>query len=182
MASLSVNTSVDTIQTAADWSSSSVSYAVGTYVYYASSATDNFNGVWVCTADHTSSASNNPVINSPYWRLYNNPTWITSTKTLSISYVSTFTHDKFTGSVYAKAASDAGGKLYIDQSGDGTWAAGTFVSNFTKAGDYTVAADAALGFSEEIILPYVRIRYVYTTNKPTTFKLFGRSSNAGIKY
>ena len=182
MASLSVNTSVDTIPVAADWSNSSVSYTVGTYVYYATSVTDNFNGVWVCTTAHTSSASNNPAAGSAYWTPYNNPCWVTSTKTLTISYVSTFTHDKFTGSVYAYASSGAGGKLYIDQSGDGTWASGTYVSNFTKSGDLQVADSTALGFSEEIILPYVRVRYVYTTNRPTTFRLFSRTADSGVKY
>ena len=180
MASLSVDTSVDTIQVADNYAAGTT-YTAGQYVYASSTVTDDFNGVWVSARN--SNTGNTPGTNPAFWTPYNNPTWITSTKTLTLAYVSTFTHDKFTGSVYAKGSSDASGALYIDQSGDGTWAAGTYVTNFSKPTGYAVTDGTALGFSEEIILPYVRIRYVYTTNRPnTTFKLFSRTANSGVKY
>lgn len=190
MASISVDTSVNQIPSAANWSNSGVSYTAGTYVFYSTSATDDFNGVWLCTANHTSSASNNPAVNSPHWtRATNGPVWLTNSKALALSYLSTYTHDKFTGSVWSN---DTGvGTLLIQQSGDGVnWDVSEAVTiasatSYTKYGDSDLASTSGYGvsFSKEILLPYIRIIFKYNgSNPPTTFRLFSRAANSGVKY
>ena len=170
MAFLGANTTTKAIPTRTGAWSSGSNYSVGQVV-------SNNSSNWIATTASTSSAPQTPDLGSAYWILYTGPLW--TTLTLTTDPLLTLTNDRFTGSVYAYSSGGAGGKLYVDQSPDGTnWD----ISNFTKGGDYTVADSTATGFSEEIILPYVRLRYVATTNVPTTFRLFGRSANAGTKY
>lgn len=191
MAFIGANTSTNAIPAVAAWSSGTT-YTPGQVV-------SNNGQNWIATLvkrTNTDSNSSNvgqvttitnvgqtPVTGSEFWSAYTGPCWVTSSKTFTSDSLLAMTHDKFTGSVYStETGSGAGGKLYIDQSGDNVWTAGTFVSNYTKGGDYSVTDGTPLGFSEEIILPYIRVRYVYTTTQPTTFKLFGRTADSGVKY
>ena len=100
----------------------------------------------------------------------------TTKKTFVSDFLKTDTHDLITGSV----SSDTGGSLYIEQSPDGVnWD----ISNFTKAAAYAHSTGGAVGFSEAIILPYWRVKFVCTADtKPTTLRLHARTSDAGVKY
>lgn len=128
-----------------------------------------------------------PVVGSEFWSKYDGLYW--STKTLITKYLSTFTHDKFVGSVFHD---DTGGttaaKLYVQQSGDGViWdVSAEYTTAAIASADQTVGSAITSGygieFSEEIILPYIRFKFVYGTNKPATLRLFGRCANAGVKY
>ena len=102
--------------------------------------------------------------------------------TFTSQHLSVFTHDKFVGSIY----SDQGGTLYIEQSGDAENWSTEAVINYTASNNTNdgidVTSDTPLGFSEEIILPYVRLRFTHNGTEPTTFKLFGRTADSGVKY
>lgn len=76
--------------------------------------------------------------------------------------------DRITGSVFA----DQAGTIYIEQSGDG----GT---NWDVSTSYALSAGASSGFSEEILLPYVRVRYVNGATNQGAFRIFARMSAAG---
>lgn len=78
--------------------------------------------------------------------------------------------DRITGSVTA----DQGGTLFIEQSADQT--------NWDVSTSYTVNAADAKGFSEELLLPYVRVRYVNGATPQATFRLTARCAAAGNKY
>ena len=79
-------------------------------------------------------------------------------------------HDRVGGSVF----SDQPGTLYIEQSGDNV--------NWDISSDYPVVANNGTGFSEEVILAYVRIRFENTGASDTTvFRLFARTSAAGSR-
>lgn len=101
------------------------------------------------------------------------------------------TRDYITGSVF----SSAGGEFYVEQSPDGVnWNPTTsgavlnFTANNVSGGTpnakYTISANISKGFSEQIILPFWRIRFVRDSGPgaPTSFQIHARTSNAGVKY
>jgi hypothetical protein len=68
---------------------------------------------------------------------------------------------RITGTVY----SDKAGTLYIDFSPDGTnWDYSTTA--------VSVSAGTGTGFSEEVVAPYARLRYVNGATAQTTFRLY----------
>lgn len=189
MASISVNTSVDKIISPVGNYQSGTSYSAGQYVFSASTATDDFNGIWKYVFP-TSASGKTPAPESPYWvPATNGPAWLTGSKTLALPYLSTFTHDKFTGSVWSN---DTGvGTLLIQQSGDGVnWDVSEAVTiasatSYTKYGDSNLASTSGYGvsFTKEILLPYIRIIFKYAgDDPPTTLRLFSRTANSGVKY
>lgn len=181
MAFLGVNTTDGTtIPTVTDYSAGTFTKGALTYV-----TSGDTQGVWLATYDSSNVA---PALNSQVWQQYFGPCW-TSTKTLTTNYLRTFTHDKFTGSVFhVDATTTTAAKLYVQQSGDGViWDLSTEYTTATiTSADKTVGAPVTTGFgikfSEEILLPYVRLKFVYGTNKPNTLRLFGRCANSGVKY
>lgn len=104
----------------------------------------------------------------------------------------TLTHDKLVGSVFSNEA----GNFYIEQSFDReNWdivnhTARNFLANTTGDETYindnepsTVTANNGSAFAEDLLLPYVRIRFVTTSgDDPTTFRLHARTSDASVKY
>lgn len=182
MAFLGVNTTDGTtIPTVSDYSTGS--FTKGALTYVTSGAT---KGVWLATADSSSVA---PAIDSQVWEQYFGPCWVTSTKTLTTNYLSTFTHDKFVGSAFhVDATATSAATLLVQQSGDGIiWDVSTSYTTATiSSADKTVGAAITTGygikFSEEIVLPYIRLKFTYGTNKPDTLRLFGRCANSGVKY
>lgn len=77
--------------------------------------------------------------------------------------------DRITGSVFA----DQTGTIYIEQSGDGT--------NWDISTNYPVVASTGSGFSEELVLPYVRVRYVNGGTQQGVFRLFVRMTSQGSR-
>lgn len=75
--------------------------------------------------------------------------------------------DRITGVIF----SDTAGTLFIEQSING----GT---NYDVSTSYPIVANDGTGFSEEILAPFYRIRFVPTAN-PTAFRLASRLSSAG---
>lgn len=182
MAFLGVNTTAGTtIPTVSDYSAGA--FTKGALTYVTSGAT---KGVWLATADSSNTA---PAIDSQVWEQYFGPCWVTSAKTFTTNYLSTFTHDKFVGSVFhIDATATTAATLLVQQSGDGViWDVSTsYTTAAISTADKTVgdAITTAYGikFSEEIVLPYIRLKFTYGTNQPNTFRLFGRASNSGVKY
>lgn len=66
---------------------------------------------------------------------------------------------KIVGSVYA----DQAGTIYIEQSADR--------DNWDVSTSYAVLAEDGKGIDEEILLPYVRVRYVNGDTDQTEFRL-----------
>lgn len=75
-------------------------------------------------------------------------------------------HDTVQGSVFA----DKKGTLYIEQSPDG--------SHWDVSTSYEIEANDGKGFTETLVDPYWRIRYVNGTEAQTTFRL-AASTQAG---
>jgi hypothetical protein len=75
--------------------------------------------------------------------------------------------DRLTGSVFA----DQPGNIFIQQSSDFT--------NWDVATTYAIVANTGKGFSEEILLPFVRIHYVNGATPQTIFRLTARVTSAG---
>jgi hypothetical protein len=116
-----------------------------------------------------------------------------STDTFTSDYLKTDTHDLITGSIISSAA----GSFYVDQSPDGVnWGISTAgtplasgaITNYTASTNtnaaISIAADVAKAFSEQIILPFWRIRFVRGsgTGTPTRFNIHARTSDSGVKY
>ena len=181
MAFLGVNTTDGTpITTVSDYSAGS--YTKGDLAYVTSGST---KGVWLATQSSSSVA---PAVNSSVWQPYFGNCW-TSDKTLTTQYIHSFTHDKFTGSVFhIDATATSAATLYVQQSGDGViWDVSTAITTAAiSSADQTVGAAITTGygkeFSVEILHPYLRLKFVYGTNKPSTLRLFGRTSDSGAKY
>jgi hypothetical protein len=140
----------------------------------------------VTTGDNTAKT---PFIGSEFWSTYFGPYWVAagSNTALITQSLPTYTHDKISGSVF----SDVSGNLYIEQSGDNvTWDVINY-TNIPSSGVYTAAnTNAAIAitagtpkaFSEEIVHPYYRLRYVATgSTAPATFRLFSRPTDASVK-
>lgn len=77
--------------------------------------------------------------------------------------------DRVVGSVFA----DQAGTLYIEQSFDQT--------NWDISTNITVTASDGSGFSEELVAPYVRLRYANGAGAQTAFRVFARFSSAGAR-
>lgn len=104
----------------------------------------------------------------------------------------TLTHDKLVGAVCSSEA----GSLYIEQSMDReNWdivnhTARNFLANTTGDETYindnqpsTITADNAAAFAEDLLLPWIRIRFVTDSESaPETFRLHARTSDASVKY
>lgn len=75
--------------------------------------------------------------------------------------------DSISGMVFA----DQGGTIYIEQSYDG--------QNWDISTDYAVTASDGKGFSESLLAPYVRIRYVNGGTAQGAFRIFSRFTSAG---
>lgn len=75
-------------------------------------------------------------------------------------------HDTVQGSVFA----DKAGKLFIEQSSDGT--------NWDVSTEYSVSANDGKGFTEPLIQPYWRIRYVNGSEAQSAFRI-NASTQAG---
>jgi hypothetical protein len=104
----------------------------------------------------------------------------------------TLTHDKLVGAVVSNEA----GSFYVEQSMDKeNWdvvnhTARCFLANTTGDETYindnqpsAVTADNGSAFAEDLILPWVRIRFVtISEDDPTTFRLHARTSDASVKY
>jgi hypothetical protein len=104
----------------------------------------------------------------------------------------TLTHDKLVGAVY----SDEAGSFYIEQSMDKQhWdvvnhSDRNFLANTTGDETYindnqpsAVTANNGSAFGEELILPWIRIRFETTSgDDPTVFRLHARTSDASVKY
>jgi hypothetical protein len=76
--------------------------------------------------------------------------------------------DRVTGLVH----SDTAGNLHIDFGFDGSDWSTAFTTTIAHPGGGTIK------FSEELVSPYYRIRFVPTTN-PTKFRLAARPRSAG---
>lgn len=101
-----------------------------------------------------------PRIGSSTSPLGANGTWDTGVMQPGLS-------DRITGAVF----SDQVGTIYIEQSGDGT--------NWDISTNYAVAAGDGEGFSEEVLLPFVRVRYLNGGIAQTVFRLYARMTSAG---
>lgn len=77
-------------------------------------------------------------------------------------------YDTIAGAVYADGGT---GTIFIEQSADG--------SNWDISTSYTVAADDGKGFSESLLLPYWRIRYVNDGDDQTAFRISANTQGAG---
>lgn len=76
-------------------------------------------------------------------------------------------HDSVQGTVFA----DQGGSLYIEQSPDGT--------NWDVSAEYTIAASDGKGFSENLVAPFWRIRFVNGSTPQTTFRITATTQAGG---
>lgn len=77
--------------------------------------------------------------------------------------------DRITGSVF----SDQVGTIYIEQTPDGV--------NWDISTNYAVAVNSGIGFSQEILLPKVRVRFVNGATNQGVFRLYARLSSAGSR-
>lgn len=75
--------------------------------------------------------------------------------------------DRITGSVFA----DQAGTIFIEQSGDQT--------NWDISTSYAISANNGSGIEEDVLLPWVRIRYVNGSTDQTIFRIFTRLTSAG---
>lgn len=75
--------------------------------------------------------------------------------------------DTLTGTVFA----DQAGTLYIEQSYDGT--------NWDVSTSYAITASDGKGFSEDVIAPFIRVRYVNGGTDQGAFRLYARARAAG---
>lgn len=111
------------------------------------------------------------------------------TATFTSDYLRSDTHDYVTGSVFSSSA----GSFYLEQSPDGVnWdptASGAVLNYSANVGGtanaaIAISANVSKGFSEQIILPFWRIRFVRSsgTGTPTSFQITTRTSDASVKY
>lgn len=91
-------------------------------------------------------------------------TYTTTPLTSNASWTSaTFASDTFTiceGSVFT----DKAGVLFIEQSSD--------QNNWDISSDYTIPVNDGKGFTEDLILPYTRVRYINGGTAQTVFRLY----------
>lgn len=75
--------------------------------------------------------------------------------------------DYISGAVFA----DQTGTVYIEQSGDG--------ENWDISTDYTVDISTGKNFSEALLLPFIRVRFVNDSDDQGAFRVFARFTSAG---
>jgi hypothetical protein len=142
---------------------------------------------WISNVD--ANVGNAPASSPAYWTATVTPyTWVQdgTNWALTTDSIKTETHDKFVGTVFhTGAASD----LYIQQSADNknwdyTSAAVTTVATGALPIDtrYGTLAGFSAKFTEEVVSPYIRLKFVYKTTLPTAFRLNARTSDSGVKY
>lgn len=118
-----------------------------------------------------------PSVRSEFWTIYDGPIW--DDNTIISRVIETLTHDKLTGSVH----SDEAGELIIQQSGDNKEWDTESVSNFSYDGSpIAVGSNQTIGFSEELILPYIRLKFIADSTLPVDLHVYGRTADAGVKY
>lgn len=76
-------------------------------------------------------------------------------------------HDTIVGGVFA----DKAGTLFLEQSSDS--------KNWDVSASYSITASTGDGFSENLVLPYWRIRFKNTTNENQTVLRISVSTQAG---
>lgn len=90
--------------------------------------------------------------------------------TYTSNWILTNNSDRLTGSVF----SDQAGTFTIEQSGDGV--------EVDVATDISITANDGKGFSEEILLPWLRIKMQNTAgDDQTTLRIYTRMANAGAR-
>lgn len=94
-------------------------------------------------------------------------TVLTSGQTYTSSVFNTDRADSISGSVFA----DQAGTIFIEQSGDKV--------NWDISTSYAVTASDGKGFSENLLMPFVRVRYVNGGTNQGAFRLFARFTSAG---
>ena len=94
-------------------------------------------------------------------------TALNSGQTVTLGPFQTDRGQNITGTVFA----DQAGTLYIEQSFDGT--------NWDKSTSISVSASAGQGFTEAIIAPIARVRYVNGGTNQGTFRLYARAIQTG---
>jgi len=99
----------------------------------------------------------------------NSTTPLAGNGTVTLGPVNTQLSDRIVGSVFA----DVAGTLYIEQSFDGT--------NFDISTSISVPANDGTGFSEELVAPNVRLRYVNGAAAQTAFRVYARFSSSGAR-
>lgn len=83
------------------------------------------------------------------------------------TYTSGWLNTDYYGSISGAVFSDQAGTVYIEQSGDQV--------NADISASYTTTANEGQGFVEQLLLPYVRLRFTNTSaSNQTTFRLFNR--------
>lgn len=75
--------------------------------------------------------------------------------------------DRIAGLVFA----DQAGTLYVEQSADGT--------NWDLSTSVNITANTGTKFSEELIAPYVRVRYTNGASGQGAFRLSAKTTSAG---
>lgn len=151
---------------------------------FASGLKVTFTTYWTSASD--GNVAHAPATSSPYWIAGATVpyTWVTGDKSLTTDLIKTDTHDLLTGTVF-HTGSDAG-NLYIQQSSDGkNWdyiSAAVLTVSATIDGAYNTVAGYSVKFSETIVAPYARLKFVYGTALPTIFRLNARTSDSGVKY
>jgi len=76
-------------------------------------------------------------------------------------------HDSITGAVFA----DKGGTLHIEQSADGV--------HWDVSADYEIESKDGKGFTEELVLPYWRLRYVNGSEAQEEFRISATTQAGG---
>jgi hypothetical protein len=139
---------------------------------------------WISNFD--ANVGNTPSSSSAYWTATVAPyTWVFdgTNGTLYTDSIKTETHDKFVGSVFNTGAA---GNLSIQQSADNkNWdyvSSGVATASATIDTRYGTLAGYSNKFTEEIVSPYIRLKFVYATTLPTVFRLNARTSDSGVKY
>src|SRR5690349_2828147 len=87
---------------------------------------------------------------------------LTSGSTYTSPTFNTDRYSEIDGAVFA----DQTGTLFIEQSGDGT--------NWDVSTSYSITASDGKGFSEQIVLPFFRVRYVNGGTNQGTFRIKGK--------
>lgn len=75
--------------------------------------------------------------------------------------------DRIAGLVFA----DQSGNLFIEQSSDGT--------NWDLSTSVAISASTGTKYSEELVAPYVRLRFVNGSTNQNAFRISGKTTSAG---
>lgn len=97
------------------------------------------------------------------------PQYIGSSTVLAggATYTSKWINTDISGWITGSAFADQAGTLFIEQSGD--------ASHADISASYTTVASTGSGYIEQLLLPYVRLRFTNTSGSTqTAFRLFSR--------